>query len=809
MRELHRLELEEWRYELEQAANETEQLVWLQTESLRSIEYFKVLERVAKHSETEMGRELVEGLLPLYDLGQVRVRHQAMVDALRVIHEGNMHLQGAGPLEPLAARAGKGGMLSAAECALLAVTLHVAERARTILLQGDTPSLASDWAALDFPYSLLQRLDQVVTTQGEIRDEASPTLAQIRRGMRQLQREIDREFEQLFRSARWAPYLQEMVTTVRFGRRVVPVKREFRNSVPGVVQDQSASGQTVFVEPTVVVHHQNRLTIMLAEERGEIERILGELSSVVGQHESVLERVHYALAQLDTYLAQARYAIAHGAVLPDIGGESMDLRRARHPLLEQPVPISLQLTASQRLVLISGPNTGGKTVALKTAGLMAAMAWSGMPIACDGGSRIPMLRRILVDIGDEQSLEQSLSTFSSHIVRLIPMVAQADAASLVLIDEIGAGTDPDEGAALAEAIIAKMADAGAYGVISTHYSRLKLLAFKDPRIQNAQVEFDRDTLRPTYHLVLGQPGSSHAFYIAERLGLDGTVLANARNLVDREATSLSEAILEVNRIHHGLRLTEQKLANELDEIEKMRRQLDMERQRFHEVQERERQRARSNWQRQMDDIRTEVDTTLKELRLLEGEERARAMESFRSRYRQLQGLPAGLQETNHSQSPRPDRVGDYVRVGGFPDLGVITELNGRTATVEVGAMRLKMAVGDLEKVSRPKQPNHARTRTPKTSAFLGKARSIGMECDLRGMTADEAIEVMDKYLDDAVLAGAPLVRIIHGKGTGVLRRAVTETLRNDSRVVKYRLGQTGEGGDGVTVVQLDESADLG
>ncbi|MDA8195190.1 MAG: endonuclease MutS2 [Thermaerobacter sp.] len=785
-------------------------LGWLQKESLRVLEFAQVLGLAAARAETEMGREAVQALAPLKSLDDLHAWQLALREAWSLAAQGRLTLQGAWPLAPLANRAAKGGTLAAVELARVLSTVSVAQRAREVVLDGDGPILAEDWRPVAIPLALRSRLERTVTPEGDVLDRASPRLEQIRRAIHQLEEEIDREFERLFRSSRWAPFLQEAVVTVRFGRRVVPVKREFRHSVPGIAHDQSASGQTVFVEPLPVVERQNRLAGRMTEEREEIDRILREVSREIGESAESLRTMHTVLCALDVRLAIVRYGMALGAVFPEVGGRELILRDARHPLLAHPVPISLELTESRRVLVITGPNTGGKTVALKTVGLMTALAWTGFPIACGEGTRIPLVRHTLADIGDEQNLEQNLSTFSSHMARLIPMMSAADDGTLCLVDEIGAGTDPEEGAALAEAMLERLADRRAYAVVSTHYGRLKLVAFHDARIENAQVEFDRESLRPTYHLMMGQPGSSHALYISRRLGLEEALLARAETFLNAESVKLADAILEVNRVQRQLREAETLVAKERSDLAVLREQLEDERVRFAREQDRERQRLRVNWQRQMEEIRREVEAALKEVRAEEGEARARAMETFRQRYRQMQDLPPALADARHSPAgARPEKAGDFVRVAGFSELGMVTDVNGETATVEIGSLRLKLAVSDLERVEPPK-PAAARRPARGTGPLpVQKAESIRMQCDLRGMTTAEALATLDKYLDDAVLAGLPLARIIHGKGTGVLRRAVGEALRGDPRVFAFRLGQMGEGGDGVTVVQLDEAADLG
>lgn len=781
-------------------------------ESLQAIEFPKVLARAAALAETPMGHDAILQLTPLSG-DEVKEMQARVRDALRAVSEGRLGLNGAAAIADMAVRAKKGGVLSLLELVRLSQTLAVAQRVASVLTggagrsQGEFPALTRLWEAVTVPQEFDHRLRQCLSEDASVRDQASSRLAEIRRAIRQINGEIDQIFDRLLTSPQWAPYLQEPVVTLRFGRRVVPVKREFRHSVAGIVQDESASGQTVFVEPSAVVQRQNRLAGLQRQEDAEIERIIAELSRWAGSEADRLVHIHGALTALDVSLAMARYGQALRGILPALGGARLILEEARHPLLDDPVPIGLQLEETRRLLIITGPNTGGKTVALKTVGLMAAMAWSGMMVPCQE-AEIPMLTRIIADIGDEQSLEQNLSTFSSHLARLIPMMAEADDKSLCLIDEIGAGTDPEEGVALAEAMVERLVLRRAYAVVTTHFTRLKLLAFKNPAIQNAQVEFDRDTLSPTYHLVMGQPGGSHALFIARRLGMDEELVARAESLMDAEGVALAEAIWEVNAIQKTLRQKEAALADEQRRLARLRDELERERERLDKERAEFRAQAREGWRREFERVKQEVDQALRQIQAQAAEERARALEEFRRQFRDWQRLPPALAEADRKSHRRP-QVGERVKVAGFSELGVVTALNGETATVEVGALRLKLAVSDLEPAGKSDLPRKfpARARRP-SSAFSHKAVALAMECDVRGQTAADALEIVDKYLDDAVLAGAPWVRIIHGKGTGVLRRAIAEALRRDPRVVRYRLGSAQEGGDGATIVHLQEGLDV-
>ncbi len=777
-------------------------------DTLAILEWHRVLEGLARHAETRMGRDHLLATAPRPEHGWLRDEQAAVREALVWVEESLPTAHGAEPLEEMLDRVDKGGILSLVDFVVLRRTVEVYR----LLGEAADPErfflIGEHLRGQVVPLTLLRAIDEAIDQDGQVRDQASPALADIRRRIRHLEREIDEVFERILRSAEWSRYLQDGIITVRFGRRVVPIKNEFRHSVQGIVHDQSGSGQTVFVEPLAVVERQNRLTTLRQDEAREIERILAALTAQVVQVQESIHAIHRHLAWFDVHVAVARYGASVDGVLPLLGGERLDLVSARHPLLENPVPISLSLSMDRPAIIITGPNTGGKTVALKTTGLLVLMALSGLMVPAGEGTSIPLYRQVWADIGDEQSLEQNLSTFSGHLVRLAPMMREADSRTLCLIDEIGAGTDPEEGAALAEVMIRHLVERQAPVIVSTHYSRLKLMGLKDPRIQNALVEFNRETLAPTYHLILGSPGSSHAFYIARRLGFPGTLVDRAEALMDTEAITLSDAIFEINQLQQRLRLEEEAVRGQLAEMEGTRRQLAEKERILNERLERDRERAERTWRRELDEMTQKFNQALEAVRREQGRERAQAVEALREQYRGLAKVPKSLARAKAAQGTPPDQVGDRVRVVGFPDVGTVVELQGRTATVQIGSLRMKLAVDELERVAEPNPPAARNRRSASQShRDLGRQKSqeLGLEVDLRGMTGDEALESLDKYLDDAVLAGAPFVRVIHGKGTGVLRRVVAQHLKTDPRVVEFRLGGPGEGGDGVTVAALEET----
>lgn len=775
-------------------------------DALTILGWEKITKSLAGYAETEMGREDCLTIQPDPDARALEKAHATLRECLDWLESGLDTALGAVPLLGLVERAGRDGILTASEFLALGRTVEVFRVLGHQADPGRYPLISARLRPEAWPRTLAGAIDRTFDGDGLVRDQASPLLSDLRRQIRHGEREIDQIFERIVKSGEWSKYLQEGLVTVRYGRRVVPVKHEFRNSVAGIIHDQSSSGQTVFVEPLAVVERQNHLTSLRQDEAREIERILTELTHLVKSVAGTLEAIHRHLQWFDGYLARSRYGLSLKGSLPLLGGTSLNLKRARHPLLLDPVPLSLTLSATSLALIITGPNTGGKTVALKTTGVVVCMALSGLMVPADEGSTIPLYHRIMADIGDEQSLEQNLSTFSSHLARLVPMMASAGPKTLCLIDEIGAGTDPDEGSALAEVMVNYLVDQEAHLIASTHYSRLKLMALNDPRIQNALMEFNRETLSPTYRLEMGSPGSSYAFNIARRLGLPDAMVDRAQSIMDPAVMSLTAAIETINHFKQKLDHREEQIGAQEADLKKRLKELEDREAKLAAREERERARGVKAWQGELERMREKFEAALARVRTEEGRERARAVEQLRAEYRGLANLPEHLAPRS-TKGTAPESVGDHVRVLGFEDVGTVTEIIGRTATVDMGAIRMKLALDELERIDEVTPKASPSPKPRRTGGDLGqeKSRTIGVEVDLRGMTQDEALEVLDKYLDDAVLASTPFVRIIHGKGTGVLRRAVSQALRADPRVFRYRLGDAAEGGDGVTVAHLEES----
>lgn len=773
------------------------------------LEFPAVLEQMGRWAETRAGREHILALMPDPDEEWLREQQALYREALAAPTVVALTLSGAEDLTPYLDRAAKGGLLAPVDLIRVAVTIERGERVAEVLDES-VPLLGRQFGRFHAPRGLRRGIAAAVTDGGEIRDTASPKLSEIRRRLRELQADIDQIFQRLLRSSTWAEYLQEPLVTVRNGRRVVPVKHVFRNKVPGLVHDQSGTGQTVFVEPMAVVERQNDISAKRGEEAEEIERILRQLTAEVAQSAEGLALMSRSLIGLDVLLAKVRWGQQHDAVLPVVGGDALDLREARHPLLARPVPMTLTLSPPHQVVVITGPNTGGKTVALKCTGLMVWLALSGCPIPADEGSRVPLYRQVLADIGDEQSLQQSLSTFSGHLKQLVPMVQDSGPGTLLLIDEIGAGTDPEEGAALAVALLEVLMSRGSSMVVTTHFSRVKLMAYNDGRVENAEVYFDRETLSPTYRLVMGQPGSSQALYIASRLGLDAEVVTRAEALMGSDEFRVEQVIAEVNQLESRLRNREAELVRTEQQLAEAHAALEQERIKLERQHRRQESQVGQEWRRALSDLRQEALGVIEAVKTAEKGDRARALEALRAEMRTwndrvpTRGVGNGGQDGRVAapgSGPEAIRPGTLVQGDLLAEPGLVVEIHDQTAVVEVGSMRMRVPVEDLQVTQPSRPPARARANTRPV-----RPADLRMECDLRGMTALEAVDALDKYLDDAILLGFPMVRVIHGKGTGALRRAVQEYLGTHPQVKGFRLGETGEGGDGVTVVRLDDES---
>ena len=778
----------------------------------KALELDKILEMVAEECSSQDGAQLARELEPVHTaaeaqwlLGETDAAFVAMAKYGAPSFYGMKNVTN--PLR----RAQAGGGLGLRELLDIGATL------RTIrgLTQwwgksgNVTTALTPRFEVLAPNKYLEEKIFTCIVNEEEVADNASPALASIRRKIRAASQRVRDQLDKLIHSQAHQKHLQESIVTQRGGRYVVPVKAEFRGEVPGLVHDTSASGATVFVEPMSVVEANNEIRVLRSDEQDEIARILLELSGEAGSFaDSIIESYHYAV-ELDLIFAKAQVAYKMKAVVPQVGEDGkIALHAARHPLIakEKVVPTDITLGVEFDTLIITGPNTGGKTVALKTIGLLTLMAMCGLMIPAGEGSRVAVFRHILADIGDEQSIEQSLSTFSSHMVNIIHIFEVADNSSLILLDELGAGTDPVEGAALAEAIIQELRGRGVRLACTTHYAELKAYAIQTPGVENGSCEFDVATLRPTYRLLIGVPGKSHDFAITQRLGMDTAIVDRARELVSREGNAFEQV---VGRLEEDRRKME-------DELEALRASAAQAKANA-EASQRLKDEAEAQAKKEIDRARQEaaqiVQKTRQRADALVGElEELRRQKNKQLSAEQKARLRSGLKELESSSDPvhqrrddnyvlpRPLVVGDEVLLYDIDKEATVLELpKDGTVLVQAGIIKTRVPLENVRLLSKRqlKKKNPTRTvtknvSTPETSSSL----------DLRGQTVEEALMEVDNFLDRASRMHLSQVTIIHGKGTGALRTAVQQHLRRCSQVKSFRLGTYGEGESGVTIAEL-------
>lgn len=781
--------------------------------TLRKLEYDTIRAMLAEECTSGLGRQLAEELEPSTDLGEIAAWQAETTEAVLVRRlEPGVPLGGIADLSLQIRKAQVGGMLEPAELLQLADLLQACRRLSQFFLARKksyaVPRLEQLAAELTLLPQLEREIDQVVAPDATVRDTASRELLALRRKIGALKNRVREKLEQIVRSESSQKYLQDALVTIRDDRYVVPVKQEYRSQIPGIVHDQSASGATLFVEPMAVVELNNELRKATSAERDEVNRILLELGGRIAPHSRDLEENLRVLGRIDFLFAKARLSARMDGAEPQLTSRpALHILRGRHPLIaaEKVVPLDITLGEDFDAVILTGPNTGGKTVTLKTVGLFVLMSQSGLHLPAEPGSVLGVFHGVYADIGDEQSIEQSLSTFSSHMTNIVRILDQADDSSLVLLDELGAGTDPSEGAALAISILDELLRGGSKILATTHYSELKAYAFNAPRVQNACVEFDVETLRPTYRLLLGVPGKSNAFEIAGRLGLRESIIEQARGLLSREEQDVSELITSLETSNALAERNRQASEAMLAEIEAEKKKLEEERAAVAASAEKIRKQAREEALGIVRAAREESETVLRELRqmqLTDAKSQAAAQEKRKQLQAKEDALAAQVQKGPQVFTGKLSKVapGQEVYVPRFSQYGTVLtqpDKNG-SLQVQIGAIKVTVKLEELQRSAR-------RRETGQTSVHqisLGKAEEIRSELDLRGLPVEEALEKVDKYLDDAYLSSLSSVRIIHGKGTGALRSAVREQLRHHPHVAKYYFADFHEGGDGVTVVEL-------
>lgn len=845
--------------------------------TLNTLEFPKVRERLAQHASFSAGKALALELTPSTDMAEVRRNQRITTEAVRLLSlRPDVSIGGARDIREIAMRAELGSMLDASDILLVLDTLRASRNLRTLIVHTEeqkggigTLSFIADGMTL-LP-KVEEEIERCINDDGEVLDSASPALAKIRVNVRSAHNRLMSRLQQIISSDTYARALQEPIITLRDGRYVIPVKSDFKGQLRGIVHDQSNSGATVFVEPLATVDLGNEWRQLQLEEVREIERILRELGALIGSRGDAIRTNVEIIADIDLALAKARYSLSLDAMEPELlepypkGPDparprdnrekprnfvsdprdpqptvrssrsepgavyrGLLLNKARHPLLTgKVVPITAELGDRFNMLVITGPNTGGKTVALKTVGLLTLMAQAGLHIPVDKGSRAIVFKSVFADIGDEQSIEQSLSTFSSHMSNIIGILKQADKDSLVLLDELGAGTDPQEGSALARSIITYILEIGCMSVCTTHYSELKAFAFNTPGVENASVEFDIETLSPTYRLMIGVPGRSNALAIAGRLGLKATIIDRARKFIDPEAQHVDDLLENIRSEREAARSERGTAERARQDMERRNQELDRRLAEVEDIKARAVEQARADAEREVEALRDELrrlrgrveaglaatsgeDITRQWVR--EAQVRADEMD------RELKAKAAQQRKAQTRQPQRAHRVGEAVRpphVLGPGDIVFVQTLgaegdvigspdNGGQIEVQVGAFKMRVPVSGVtlrQAASSKREPSVPAGDMNRYAATVPTA-TPPLEYDFRGWRAEEAVEEIDRRLDQAALAGMPFIRIIHGKGTGALRKAMRDFLQKHPHVKGLEAGRLEEGGEGVTIVRL-------
>jgi DNA mismatch repair protein MutS2 len=791
--------------------------------TLQTLEFPKILERLAGYAAFSASAALARALLPTNEL-DVALQRQARTTEARLLLSINADISvgGVSDIRPLADLARRGGVLQASELNEVKNSLVVARSlARTFeKLTLTYPNLAAVAAALPPPVGVVDAISRAISERGDIMDHASDQLAVIRRDLKISHERLMARLERMVNDPRMAQVLQEPIITQRNGRYVLPLRAEFKGRVRSIIHDQSSSGATVFVEPLVIVEMNNRWHELQLAERDEERRILAELSAQVGRNAAQIEAIIFALAELDLALACAKYADDLHAAEPVLTpvqaksethpGSTLNLLNARHPLLDPAtvVPIDISLDERTFALVITGPNTGGKTVTLKTVGLMVLMAQSGLHIPAQSGSALSMFLDVYADIGDEQSIEQSLSTFSGHITNIVHILQRADHTSLVLLDELGAGTDPQEGASLARSILSYLLERKITCMVATHYPELKTYAHATPGVVNASMEFDLRTLRPTYHLTVGLPGRSNALLIAERLGLPQEIIQAARTTLNPDDLRADDLLDEIHHQRDLARRARGAADRARFDAEKMRSELASRLDKIEDERLQVMENARAQAESELVELRAELD----ELRRALGRAR-QPLDAIKPLQDRIDDLEESTQSPvarrqSEDTSARPLRLGEKVRLRSLKMDGVVTALGESDVEVQVGVLRVRARLSDIQRASDNDEPSMPLPEKPVRKSAKAKEAatpfypSPGLELDLRGQRAEDALDALDRYLESAFLAGLPFVRIIHGKGTGRLRQVVREALQGSPHVSRWENGQDKEGGEGVTVAHL-------
>ena len=785
--------------------------------ALKVLEYDKIIDMLLDLTQGELARDLVEKLEPSNDIDDIRRMQEETSEAYRVlVRYGDIDYSSATHIKHLVSKASLGSMLFIEDLYDIMQNIFLVSSIKRYLKTSIEDEnlklkhlrrLCDSLASLD---DLKKRLSMTIVSRDEIADNASSTLRSIRRSKKLKNQAIEDKLNSYITSDKTKKYLQDAIVTMREGRYVIPVKNEYRSSVEGMIHDISQKGSTVFIEPMAVVKLNNELRELENEEKKEIERILYELSSEVSEYKAYLETNEEALKSISFIFARARLAREMRATEPVLNDKGyVNLKNARHPLIlkDKVVPTTVELGDDYTSLIITGPNTGGKTVSLKTVGLITLMAKSGLNIPCDNNSSVAVFDKVYADIGDEQSIEQSLSTFSSHMKNIVHIVENAEYNDLVLFDELGAGTDPTEGAALAISILKLFRERRIRTMATTHYSQIKFYALTSEGVKNASMEFNVDTLSPTYRLIIGIPGKSNAFEISKRLGLDQKIIDSAKELLNENDTRFEDVLKAIEEDRTEIENKRIKINEENEELERLREKLENKNKKLEEKQEAIINKAKEEAREIVKKAKSEsafIIDELKDISSLSKKEDRRRLQEAKDYLRELEDenrLKIKDNKKRTKEIPKDIKLGESVRIISIDKFGEVETLpdDKGDLNIQVGIMSVRSNINDIE---RSESKEEVKVEKKTKSINKAKSKNISSEINLIGRTVDEAILLLDKYLDDAYLARLKEVRIIHGKGTGTLRDAVRKYLQNSKHVIEYREADYTEGGSGATVAVI-------
>ncbi len=791
----------------------------MEKKALRTLEYDKIIEKLTEFAFSREAKKRCQNLLPMTDIQQINLAQKQTDEALlRIFAKGSLSFSGIHPIGELLKRLEIGGTLSIGELLKISSLLETAKRVKAYNRRDrdeeKTDSLDGLFDGIEPLTPLNEELKRCILSEEEISDDASSNLKSIRRQIGGMNERIRSQMTKVMNQAGNSGYLQDAVITMRDNRYCLPVKAEAKNQVPGMVHDQSSSGSTLFIEPASVVNLNNELKELFLREAKEIEVILAGLSAQVFEYQTALAQDYELLTELDFIFAKACLAKIHNGVSPVFNtGGRIHIRKGRHPLLDpkKVVPIDVILGDDFNLLIVTGPNTGGKTVSLKTVGLLTLMGQAGLHIPTGDRSELRVFQNVFADIGDEQSIEQNLSTFSSHMTNIVSILSKADQDSLVLFDELCAGTDPTEGAALAISILTRLHNQNVCTMATTHYSEIKVFALSTEGVENASCEFDVETLSPTYRLLIGIPGKSNAFAISGKIGLDADLIEDAKSRITESQASFEDLISDLENSRVTIEKEQAEINAYKEQISSLKQKLEQKQERIDQSREKILREANEQAYNIIKEAKDIADESIRNFNKF-GQIHAPASEMERERAKlrdKMSGhekqLAAKKDPPANNKVPKNLRIGDSVKVLSMNLKGTVSSLPNAKGdlTVQMGILNSTVNIRDLVLLEDETSPSSKKFNKSGTGKIkMSKSSSVSTEINLIGMTVDEALAHLDKYLDDAYIAHLPSVRIVHGKGTGALRKAVQQHLKRQKYVKTYHLGEFGEGDSGVTIAEF-------